>query len=486
MNSVSRRMTSDWNRRARSDAPYYVALGRRGQSWEEFLSGGADLVLGLEKELGRLGKAARESRRALEIGCGPGRLLLPLSRHFGEIHGIDVSAAMVRLAERNLAAVAHAHVHASDGTDLARFAGEYFDFVYSYAVFQHIPSREVVVNYLQETRRVLKTGGIARLQFNGLAQGSDKYDTWSGVRFTAGEIAEFAQRYDLQLLALEGVGTQYMWATFSKRPASWREGLLKSESTRIAIRRVTNANSSEAVVPVRGRHAAFALWVEQLPSHADLNSLRIQVSGRDARLTCIGSPQIDGLQQVTAILPEGLGTGFQPFRLTCAETLLQCEGFLRLIPPGPEVPRVVSVTDGVCAGAGRTIASRMVRVSLEETHRPEDLRASIDGRPLQRLSSLCSVPDIPRFEIDFKFPAGISAGAKKLDCRLGHRYLGATEIEVIADPFWWRRRLHPTELYQALRRFLWERRAIPARRATTGSGLPPDSFSGPQGTHSPL
>jgi hypothetical protein len=40
-----------------------------------------------------------------------------------------------------------------------------------------------------------------------------------------------------------------------------------------------------------------------------------------------------------------------------------------------------------------------------------------------------------RFEIDFKLPAGISAGTKKLECRLGHRYFGATEIVVTADPF---------------------------------------------------
>lgn len=87
---------------------------------------------------------------------------------------------------------------------------------------------------------------------------------------------------------------------------------------------------------------------------------------------------------------EALGTGFQAFRLTRADTSLECGGFLRVIPPGPEVPRVVSVTDGVCAGAGRTIASHTVRVSLEEAHRPEDLRAAIDGRPLRLIGSVCS------------------------------------------------------------------------------------------------
>ena len=447
-------MTIDWDRRVRSDAPYYVALGQRGQSWDDFLSGGEDLVRGLEKELVRIGTPAGELRRALEIGCGPGRLMLPLSRHFAEIHGVDVSAGMVRLAERNLAGVAHAHIHASDGTNLGQFRDEFFDFVYSFAVFQHIPSREVVLNYLRETRRVLKTRGIAKLQFNGLAGGSGKYDTWSGVRFQANEIAEFARRHDLQLMALEGVGTQYMWGTFCKPPAGWRQAL-QSEATHLAIRRVTNASSAEAVVPARGRHAAFALWLERLPSHADLNTLRVQVGGREARLTSIGTPQADGLQQVTMMMPLGLSTGFQPFRLTCAETSIACEGFIHVIPPGPEVPRVASVSDSVCVGAGRAISSNMVRVSLEESRRPGDLRAAVDGRPMRRVSLVCSVPDIPRFEIDFRLPFGVSAGKKNLECWLGRRYLGATGIDVAADRFWWWRLLHPAEVYQALRRFLW-------------------------------
>jgi SAM-dependent methyltransferase len=449
-------MSIDWNRRARSDAPYYVALGQRGQSWQDFLSGGADLVVGLEKELGRLSTATSEFRRALEIGCGPGRLLLPMSRHFNEIHGVDVSAAMIGLAERNLAGCAHAKVHISDGTNLALFPGEYFDFVYSYAVFQHIPSREVVLNYLEETRRVLKTGGIARLQFNGLSEGSGKYDTWSGVRFKPEEIAEFARTHDPQLLALEGVDTQYMWGTFSKGRAMLPNATTQSRPT--VIRRVTNASSAEAVIPVRGRHAAFALWVERLPSHADLNTLRIHVAGREATLTYISSADAEGLRQVTAILPEGLATGLQPFGLTCADAALECDGFLRLIPPGPAVPRVASVTDSVCPGAGRTIVSRMVRVSLEEAHRPEELRAILDGSPLRLVNHVCSVPHIPRFEIDFRLPMRVSAGTKRLECWLGSRYLGATQMEVIADRFWWRRRFHPAELLQALRRFLWERR----------------------------
>jgi SAM-dependent methyltransferase len=451
-NKVSRIMSGDWNRRARSDARYYVALGRKSQSWQDFLNGAEDLVRGLEKELGRISTTTPESeRRALEIGCGLGRLMLPLSAHFHEIHGVDVSERMVQLAGRNLAGVAHAHVHATSGTNLERFQDDSFDFAYSYAVFQHIPSREVVLRYLEETRRILRDGGVARMQFNGLEEVSGKYDTWSGVRFKAAEIATFAREHDLQLLALEGAGTQYMWGTFVKRQSG------KGGTSTPAIRRITSAESSSPAVPARGRYAAFALWVEGLPADADLNTLRIEVGGLDSRITCIGIPHRDGLQQVTAHLPPGLEPGLQPVRLIWANSTLASESFLRLVPPGPEVPRIVSITDAVCVGGGRTISSNRLRISLEESHRPDDLRVTIDGRSLRRRAFLCTVPDIPRFEIDFKLPAGTTAGQKRVECRQGRRYLGAWEIIVDRERLWWWSRIQAGEFRQSFRRFLAER-----------------------------
>src|SRR5213594_1995060 len=104
--NVLEQMRSDWNQRAREDANYYAAFGRQAQDDEEFFSTAADAVRALEAGLRRLadhGAASPpRSRRALEIGCGPGRLMRPMSRHFGEIHGIDVSDEMIRLARERL------------------------------------------------------------------------------------------------------------------------------------------------------------------------------------------------------------------------------------------------------------------------------------------------------------------------------------------------------------------------------------------------
>src|SRR5687768_16405692 len=195
---VTHRMRDDWNRRAREDAHYYVAFGRRDQDNDEFFATAQEIYVALESELRRLpANPNPRSRRALEIGCGPGRLMKPMSRHFGEIHGVDVSDEMIGRARQNLRDVPHAHPHATTGADLAPFADDSFDFVYSYAVFQHIPSCDVVMQYLHEARRVLKPGGILRCQLNGLDKTAKSYDTWSGVRIGADEIREFASTNDM-------------------------------------------------------------------------------------------------------------------------------------------------------------------------------------------------------------------------------------------------------------------------------------------------
>ena len=96
--SLARAMREDWNARAREDAGYYVAFGRRDQDDAGFFATATEVINGLEAELRRVPLAQRGGWRALEIGCGPGRLMRPMSRHFVEIHGVDVSDEMIALA----------------------------------------------------------------------------------------------------------------------------------------------------------------------------------------------------------------------------------------------------------------------------------------------------------------------------------------------------------------------------------------------------
>lgn len=426
------RMREDWNRRAREDAYYYVAFGRRGQDEEEFFASGLDPAQGLARELKRLPPCNPRARRALEIGCGLGRLMRHLAGEFGEIHGVDVSDEIVRMAREKLARIPHAHVHRTGGADLAAFADDSFDFVYSYAVFQHIPSREVIFAYLSEARRVLKSGGVLRFQVNGLPDMPPTIDTWCGVSIPAEEIAWFARENDFQLLALEGVRTQYQWVTLRKRAPGWFAALEKAEPRAAArVRRISNACGSEPAAPARGRFAAVSLWLEDLPEDCDLNTLLALVAGKQARGAYLGPPQ-HGLVQFNIELPAGISSGLQPVELLWLGRPLAPPAYLRVIPPPPPVPRVTAVSDAVDLLAGPVIRSGMVRVVLEEVEQAERLEAFVGGLAVHSREIVCVEPRTPTHVISFPLPAGLAPGTHPLEMRLGRRRLPPMLLEVRA------------------------------------------------------
>jgi len=420
--TVSDRMRSDWNQRAREDPHYYVAFGGRDQDEESFLATAADVLRFLEGELRRLPHAA--GRRALEIGCGPGRLMKPLSRHFAEIHGVDVSDEMIRLARERLRDIPNAHAHATNGASLAQFADQSFDFVYSYAVFQHIPSRDVVLEYMNEIRRVLKPSGIFRGQFNGLPHSAIP-DTWSGVVFSSDDILQFTRENGLQLLELTGVDTQYMWTTWKKPSALPPTTYLPPPSAH----RLTNAHSWEPVIPNRGRHAAVSIWMKHLPVECDLNSLEVAIDGALGILFYIGPPGVEGLQQVNAWLPDGVRTGLVPVEIRWNGACLCDTATLRIIPAGPAVPRIVAITDGVNLVQKNASTTGLLKIQIEEITSPESITAALDGRPVERLEFLCVDPRPPRYEVNLRLPKGLPAGRYRLEIKVGERRLLPADVD---------------------------------------------------------
>jgi SAM-dependent methyltransferase len=431
-NEMSRRMRADWNERAKEDAYYYVAFGRKGQDDDEFFATAADVVRTLEEALKRLPAGDRRGRKALEIGCGPGRLMRPMSWSFGEIHGVDVSDEMILLAAEKLKSVPNAFPRTTDGASLACYEDEFFDFVYSYAVFQHIPSPEVVFSYLTETRRVLKAGGIVRCQLNGLPKTAKAYTTWEGARIDAAELAEFACSHDFQLLELVGAGTQYMWVTLRKQPPGWFKGLADHPPRGAArIRGIVNAHSGEAVVPASGRFACMSIWVEGLPADCDLNQINIEIEGEQAAPIYIGQPVFDGLCQVNALMPAKVRTGLVPVDLLWFGEPLAEPAWARVTSPGPAVPRLAALTDGVNLLSGSTIVSRSVKLFMEELAAPEKLEVSVDGTKIDHPDLFCTDPVNERFEVNFQLPVSAGVGKHRVEIRLGARVFPPVSIDVV-------------------------------------------------------
>ncbi|QNG46865.1 class I SAM-dependent methyltransferase [Sphingobium yanoikuyae] len=102
----------------------------------------------------RFGALSRN--RALDFGCGVGRLTIPLSQQFASVTGVDISPAMLREAQVNSAGKAieyrlsDDHVSQVDGT---------FDFVNCVIVLQHIPLERGMVILKGLLDRVGEGGG---------------------------------------------------------------------------------------------------------------------------------------------------------------------------------------------------------------------------------------------------------------------------------------------------------------------------------------
>ncbi len=403
------------------DTSYYVAYGRRGQSDAEFLAAATGVVNELEAELGRLKAEERGSWRALEIGCGSGRLMRPMSRHFLEIHGVDVAGDAIRQARENLKDVAHAHAREIHGTSLEDFADESFDFVYSFALFPYIPSQELVLAFLREIRRVLRPGGLARLQFNGSAG-------QSGAAFSSHELLEFAQSNDFQVLALDGVSTQSMWTTWRKQPAGWSAGQEQriaalGDTFPVKINKITNAYSFEPVAPCRGRFAVISIRAENLPADTGLNHLRVTIGNSQGTVTAIGAADRSGWQRIRVDLPELEATGLLPVQLFWLERPLSEPATLRVIPPGPSIPRIV--------GAPQRVENRKVALTLEEIARPFDIEIWMADHRVEDVEKICTDPRPQRYQVNFRLPEDVGPGLHHIHLNIGRRKLPPVPVEVM-------------------------------------------------------
>jgi ubiquinone/menaquinone biosynthesis C-methylase UbiE len=153
---------SDWEELAAFD-PMWAVLSeehKRGNRWdsEDFFATGRREIDSLLAELRPL--LANRSK-ALDFGCGVGRLTRALLKHFGEAHGVDISAKMIEIARRSTPGC---HFHLNNSQDLSLFADETFDFVYSNRVLQHMPSQVIIENYIREFFRITVPGGLVVFQ----------------------------------------------------------------------------------------------------------------------------------------------------------------------------------------------------------------------------------------------------------------------------------------------------------------------------------
>jgi SAM-dependent methyltransferase len=156
----------NWDLLASTD-PLWAILtdpSKRNNGWslDEFFATGVgeiDAALSLVESIHPL----PSKHRALDFGCGVGRLTQALGDRFDEVCGVDISPAMIDLAGKYNRHGDRCRFHLNSRSDLNIFPSKHFDFVYSCITLQHVEPRFAKL-YIQEFIRVLAPGGIAVFQ----------------------------------------------------------------------------------------------------------------------------------------------------------------------------------------------------------------------------------------------------------------------------------------------------------------------------------
>lgn len=156
------RHRQDWDRLAEVDPLWAVltAPGRKGGRWDvrEVFATGETEIAHVVSIADRLGRPARRER-ALDFGCGVGRLTRALANHFDRVVGVDISEGMVNQARRlnDAFPACEFRVNASD---LGQLETDSFDFVYSSIALQHVPTVREIDRYVTEFLRVARPDGL--------------------------------------------------------------------------------------------------------------------------------------------------------------------------------------------------------------------------------------------------------------------------------------------------------------------------------------
>jgi SAM-dependent methyltransferase len=179
------RVGENWELLAKSD-PLWAILSapeKKGNKWDidEFLQTG-------EREINTLMDYLTETfsfkvrRKALDFGCGIGRLTLPLAHYFDHVVGIDISDTMISMAQdllnRRDYNIKEKIEYVLNKSNTIPFEDNKFDLVYSSIVLQHM-HKKIALSYISEFVRILEKKGFAVFHAPSrcLTSAGDRFET---------------------------------------------------------------------------------------------------------------------------------------------------------------------------------------------------------------------------------------------------------------------------------------------------------------------
>ena len=161
------RLEENWNALGEKDPMWAVLYDpdKKGNNWDpdEFYATGSKEISALITYLTDLGLEP-SGARALDFGCGLGRLTQPLADHYELAMGVDIAASMIDGARARNTRGDRCEFVLNVAADLSRFDDASFDLVHSRIVLQHIPV-DLALGYMREFVRIARPGAIITFDF---------------------------------------------------------------------------------------------------------------------------------------------------------------------------------------------------------------------------------------------------------------------------------------------------------------------------------
>jgi 2-polyprenyl-3-methyl-5-hydroxy-6-metoxy-1,4-benzoquinol methylase len=160
----------NWDDLGKLDPFYAVKSGKwdengdweikRGGKWniQEFFQTGIDEIKDIMKEIHQLNLRI-SNRRALDFGCGVGRVTQALSKYFDNVDGVDIAPSMIELANTYNKYEDKVQYYINNKNSLEIFKDNTYDFIYSVEVLQHMHPH-YQQKYLRELLRILSPEGL--------------------------------------------------------------------------------------------------------------------------------------------------------------------------------------------------------------------------------------------------------------------------------------------------------------------------------------
>ncbi len=161
-----KKLKKNWDALGKIDPLWAIITDpdKKGGKWEvnEFFLSGIEEINSVVKYLKGL-PVQINYKRALDFGCGVGRLTQALACYFEEVCGIDIAPSMLMSARQFNRYPDKCKYYLNETNDLSLFENDSFNFIYSNIVLQHMEPR-YSKRYIEEFIRILVAHGVLVFQ----------------------------------------------------------------------------------------------------------------------------------------------------------------------------------------------------------------------------------------------------------------------------------------------------------------------------------